>query len=203
MALFFLTGPSHPSGFELTPGFNTIGRNPTNDLRLHDATVSNCHCEIVVTENSVLVRDLGSANGTFVEGRRVEESPIDPAQILRLGNVELRLERREDAETATISIPKLTAESSVEPVVLADGYAACLNHSAIHATFRCRRCQKNFCQDCVHLLRLTGGQTRVLCPACSGQCESLPVPPGAATTPTKRKESILGRLTQTIRIRLK
>lgn len=72
-----------------------------------------------------------------------------------------------------------------------------------NATFRCRRCQKNFCPDCVHLLRLSGGQTRVFCPACSSQCESLPVPAGTSTTPTKKKESIFGRLTQTIRIRLK
>lgn len=203
MGRFVLAGITQPATFELEQGFNTLGRNPTNDFRVHDATVSSFHCEIVLADDSVLVRDLGSTNGTFIDGKRIEEEGLRAGQILRLGSAELRLEARGEAETARISIPKVSAEQLPTPKILADGYAACLNHVEVHASHRCKRCQKDFCSECVHVLRLAGGTMRVFCPACSGQCESLPLPPGVETTTPKKKESLLGRLTQTIRIRFK
>jgi hypothetical protein len=54
----------------------------------------------------------------------------------------------------------------------------------------------------VHVLRLAGGKRRVFCPACSGHCEPLPGAPGHKAG-QKKRQSLLGRLTQTIRIRLK
>jgi pSer/pThr/pTyr-binding forkhead associated (FHA) protein len=204
MERFALTGIMQPSTFELEQGFNTLGRNPTNDFRVHDATVSSFHCEIVLSEDSVLVRDLGSTNGTFIDGKRVEEDSLRAGQILRLGSAELRLEKRTEPETARITIPKASVEQLPTPNTLADGYPACLNHSEVHASHRCVRCQKDFCSECVSVLRLAGGIMRVFCPSCSAQCESLPLPPGAQTIPPKKKEqSLLGRLTQTIRIRFK
>lgn len=204
MGRFELTGITQPATFELEQGFNTLGRNPTNDFRVHDATVSSFHCEIVFSESSVLVRDLGSTNGTFIDGKRVEEDTLRAGQILRLGSAELRLEARGEPETARVTIPKVSVEQLPAPKTLADGYPACLNHPGVHASHRCKRCQKDFCSECVHVLRLAGGNMRVFCPACSSQCESLPLPPGAQTTPPKKKEeSLLSRLSQTIRIRLK
>lgn len=203
MERFVLIGITQPAAFELEQGFNTLGRNPTNDFRVHDATASSFHCEIVLSEHSVLVRDLGSTNGTFIDGKRVEEDNLRAGQVLRLGSAELRLEARAEQETAQISIPKASGEQLPVPKTLADGYAACLNHPGVHASHRCKRCQKDFCSECVHVLRLAGGIMRVFCPACSGQCESLPLPPGVQTTPPKKQESLLGRLTQTIRIRFK
>ena len=90
MSQLLLTGLTHPGTFELEPGFNTLGRNPTNDFRVHDVTVSSFHCEIVVSEGSVLVRDLGSTNGTYIEGQPIQEAPLSPGQILRLGSADLR-----------------------------------------------------------------------------------------------------------------
>src|SRR5437762_10037996 len=87
-----LTGLTHPGTFELEPGFNTLGRNPTNDFRVHDVTVSSFHCEIVVSNESVLVRDLGSTNGTYIDGEQVHEAQLKPGQILGLGSAELRLD---------------------------------------------------------------------------------------------------------------
>ena len=95
-----LTGLTHPGTFELEPGFNTLGRNPTNDFRVHDVTVSSFHCEIVVSEDSVLVRDLGSTNGTYIDGQPVQEAQLTSGQILRLGSAELRLESTPVTEPA-------------------------------------------------------------------------------------------------------
>ena len=96
-----LTGLTHPGAFELEPGFNTLGRNPTNDFRVHDVTVSSFHCEIVVSEDCVLVRDLGSTNGTYIDGQPVQEAQLTSGRILRLGSAELRLESLPVTEPAS------------------------------------------------------------------------------------------------------
>ena len=202
MSKYCLLGLNPPVSFQLEQGFNTVGRNPTNNLRLKDATVSSFHCEIVLDGDQVLVRDLGSSNGTYVAGQLVEESRVEPGATLRIGSVELKLQLASDQEPARISIPKLPTEPVPVPTLLADGYTACLNHPLAYATFRCGSCHKPLCPECVRILRLKRGETRVFCPGCSGACDVLPVPEGVATFPA-RKGSILGRLTQTIRIRSK
>jgi pSer/pThr/pTyr-binding forkhead associated (FHA) protein len=201
MNKFVLTGLTHPGEFELEPGFNTLGRNPTNDYRVHDATVSSFHCEIVLSDDSVLVRDLGSTNGTFIDNEPVHEGQLKPGQTLRLGSAELRLESEALPEPVEISVPELKVEPLLASVTLPDGSLSCLNHHDARAIVKCVQCEKAFCEECVHSLRLAGGRTRVFCPACSGHCERLPGAP--AKSGQKKRQSLLGRLTQTIRIRLK
>lgn len=202
MDKLLLTGLTQPATFELAQGFNTIGRNATNDFRVHDATVSSFHCEIVVSGTTVTVHDLGSTNGTFVNGSRIEESALHSGQILKLGSVELKLESRPAPEPVEIAIPKLTVEPAPSVLLMPDGLPACLNHTDTHASQKCTKCQKHYCKDCVHVLRLAGGNTRIFCPSCSGACTPLPLPAGVSAEPP-RKKSLLGRLTQTIRLRLK
>ena len=197
-----LTGLTHPGEFELEPGFNTLGRNPTNDYRIHDSTVSSFHCEIVMSYDSILVRDLGSTNGTFIDNQQVREGQLRPGQILRLGSAELRLESQAVPDPVPIVVPDLKVELPPASVVFSDGSLSCLNHQDARAIVKCVKCEKAFCEECVHVLRLAGGKRRVFCPACSGHCESLPGAPGHKAG-QKKKQSLLGRLTQTIRIRLK
>jgi len=203
MSKLLLTGLTHPGTFELEPGFNAVGRNPTNDFRLQDATVSSFHCEIVVSEDSVLVRDLGSTNGTYIDGQAIVEAQLKPDQILRLGSAELRLEEQPVAQPAPVAIPEVKAEQSPSSVALPDGSLSCLNHREVRAIMECGRCQKVFCVDCVHVLRLSGGKTRVFCPSCSGLCEPLPGTSFPDVPFKPKQQSFFGRLSQTIRIRWK
>ena len=203
MSNLVLTGLTHPGTFELEPGFNTLGRNPTNDFRVHDVTVSSFHCEIVVSEDSVLVRDLGSTNGTYIEGQPIQEAPLSPGQILRLGSADLRLESRPSSEPPRVAIPELNVVPPPSSATLADGSLSCINHREARAIVKCVKCQRVYCEDCLHVLGLAGGKTRIFCPSCSGPCEPLP---GAVVTEAAlkpKKQSLFGRLTQTIRIRLK
>ena len=204
MSKLVLTGLTHPGMFELEPGFNTFGRNATNDFRIHDATVSSFHCEIVVSEDTVLVRDLGSTNGTYIDGQQVQEAPLQPGQILRLGSADLRLEEEQASqEPARVAIPELKIDEPPASATLADGSLSCVNHGASRAIVKCLKCQRTFCEDCVHVLSLAGGKTRVFCPSCSGPCEPLPGASVAQVPLKPRKQSLFGRLTQTIRIKLK
>jgi hypothetical protein len=203
MKKLVLIGLTHPGKFELEPGFNTLGRNPTNDFRVHDVTISSFHCEIVVSDESVLVRDLGSTNGTFIDGQPIHEARLEPGQTLRLGSADLRLELQADEEPPRVSIPEVSFEEPPASATLPDGSLSCLNHHQVRAQVRCVNCQRAFCDECVHVLALAGGKSRIFCPSCSGPCEVLP---GAtlSTAPLKpKKQSLFGRLTQTIRIRLK
>jgi pSer/pThr/pTyr-binding forkhead associated (FHA) protein len=82
------TGLSYDLKVEKT----TVGRVDDNAFQISEQSVSSHHCEILQRGNEFVVKDLGSTNGTFVNGEQVTESPLKPGQILRLGQVEIRLE---------------------------------------------------------------------------------------------------------------
>jgi pSer/pThr/pTyr-binding forkhead associated (FHA) protein len=84
-----LTGKSHELKVEKT----TIGRVEDNTFQIQEASVSSHHCEILLRGPDVVVHDLNSTNGTFVNGAQVTgEAVLKPGQIVRFGQVELRLE---------------------------------------------------------------------------------------------------------------
>ena len=83
-----LTGRSH----DLKTDKTTIGRVEDNTFQLAEPSVSSHHCEILLQGNDVLVKDLNSTNGTFINGEKISESILKPGQTLRLGQVEIRLE---------------------------------------------------------------------------------------------------------------
>src|SRR5688572_353326 len=168
-----LVGIGHPLMAELSLGLNRLGRNPTNDFRISDSTVSSFHCEIDVTDGVVTVTDLRSTNGTYINGQPVTEAELRPGQILRLGSAEFRLEAY-PLEEVHVAIPELTPPPAApQPQFLEDGTPACLNHGTVEARFRCKKCENVFCLECVRLLKLSGGKARYYCTSCTGQCEKL------------------------------
>jgi pSer/pThr/pTyr-binding forkhead associated (FHA) protein len=78
--------------YELKTEKTTVGRLPDNTFEIPEQSVSSHHCEIHLRGGEVLVRDLDSTNGTFINGEKTSESVLKPGQILRLGSVEMRLE---------------------------------------------------------------------------------------------------------------
>jgi pSer/pThr/pTyr-binding forkhead associated (FHA) protein len=86
-----LTGRTH----ELKGEKTTVGRVEDNMFQVAEPSVSSHHCEILLRGNDVVVRDLNSTNGTFINGEKIIESPLKPGQILRLGQIEMRLETGE------------------------------------------------------------------------------------------------------------
>ena len=86
-----MTGRSH----ELKVDRTTIGRVEDNTFQIAAPSVSGHHCEVLLRGAEVSVRDLGSTNGTYINGERITESALKSSQILRLGEVEMRLESGE------------------------------------------------------------------------------------------------------------
>lgn len=78
--------------YELKADRTTIGRLEDNAFQIPEASVSSHHCEVFLRGNDVVVKDLNSTNGTYIGGERITEATVKPGQILRLGQVEMRLE---------------------------------------------------------------------------------------------------------------
>jgi pSer/pThr/pTyr-binding forkhead associated (FHA) protein len=70
----------------------TLGRVEDNSFQIAEPSVSSHHCEVFLRGKDVVVKDLSSTNGTFVDGEQVTEAVVPPGHILRLGSVEMRLE---------------------------------------------------------------------------------------------------------------
>jgi transcriptional regulator with GAF, ATPase, and Fis domain len=79
-------GTTRPLGTKMR-----IGKADTNDLVLTDDTVSRNHVELTRDVGGVHVRDLGSTNGTKVQGSRVQEAIVPPGSVLKVGEVEIAL----------------------------------------------------------------------------------------------------------------
>ncbi len=96
--------------FELKPGTNYLGRGFANDFKIEDPSVSGSHAQIVLNGGAVMVKDLGSTNGTFINRSPVTEAALQPGQLLRLGGVEMLFQCEATASTAAGSVvPGLTA----------------------------------------------------------------------------------------------
>ena len=75
--------------FRLPPGsVKTIGRSPGAEFIVEAALVSRLHCQLIATEDSLQVKDLGSTNGTFVNGKKVTRATLSDGDKLTIGRVQ-------------------------------------------------------------------------------------------------------------------
>jgi pSer/pThr/pTyr-binding forkhead associated (FHA) protein len=86
-----------PLTFRLGPGaIKTIGRAPRADFIVDRALVSRLHCRLTAGDEKLEVQDLSSTNGTFVNGKRVARAHVASGDRLRVGRIELTVERAGD-----------------------------------------------------------------------------------------------------------
>ena len=87
--------------YELVLEKTTVGRDDQNTLTIRDRSLSARHCEILTYGPEVIVRDLNSRNGTFVQGVRLnQQSQVKSGQTVRFGSVEARLELGPEPQTS-------------------------------------------------------------------------------------------------------
>lgn len=85
--LILKPGSGEEQVFELHEGANTVGRTKNNDVYVLHKSMSREHARIVVDGSSVTVEDLGSKNGVFVDGERIEKQTLGPSHWLRFGDL--------------------------------------------------------------------------------------------------------------------
>ncbi|HEY2139464.1 MAG TPA: FHA domain-containing protein [Chthoniobacterales bacterium] len=93
----------------------TIGRSPENSIRLDDTSVSGRHAELVFVNENCFLKDLGSTNGTVVNGQPVTETQLRQGDRIRFGRVEAFFEG--EALSAAQPLPRLE-EAGARPAEL-------------------------------------------------------------------------------------
>ena len=191
-------------GFEnrcinLRLGINRVGRNPECDFQIDHPSISSRHCEFLLSTDGLLVRDLDSTNGTFVDSEQVKEATLLTGQKVTLGGVDLLVESTE----ITIAIPKFQQPVVVQhkfpqagvgsPVVMPAGVLVCPRHQEDLATYKCTQCSELVCGKCLHLIKRHGGQALSLCPVCSGHCMRI-------ITEPQKKKTFLDTLRKTVKM---
>jgi adenylate cyclase len=87
-----LVSPSGDQTFELPQGRSlVVGRGVTSDIAIYDPTISRRHAELTVAADGVRVKDLGSSNGTCINGARVSAGRLNPDDSITFGKVLFQL----------------------------------------------------------------------------------------------------------------
>jgi hypothetical protein len=157
-----IVNPGTESAWEipLQPGAISLGRGPENTFPIEHPSVSSAHCQLTMTDSGVVIKDLGSVNGTFVNDAMVDEAPLFNGQTLRLGDVVMQF------ESDQIPRARPMRDAVIQPQA---GIAAfCKFHPHAAAQFLCPKCRKTFCALCVNLR-----QGRHFCRACGVECSML------------------------------
>lgn len=89
--------------FLLREGPNVIGREADCDIQIESTSISRKHCRVDCAGSSMIVRDLGSTNGTLVNGESVTRVLCDAGDTLRIGDFQFQLETVSEAQFAAIS----------------------------------------------------------------------------------------------------
>lgn len=91
MKLVFVSGVNKGQKFEVGSDIS-IGRDPSNDIVIADPAVSLVHCQIYFEQEMPIVKDLGSTNGTLINGKRIISSHINDGDSLQIGKHKIRVE---------------------------------------------------------------------------------------------------------------
>jgi pSer/pThr/pTyr-binding forkhead associated (FHA) protein len=92
-----------------------VGRHTDSDVTIDSSRVSRRHCCLAVDRDGILVRDLGSRNGTWVNGRKIKVAVIRRGDELRIAHLRYRLEIEDENGDAVPAQPRFSPESEDGP----------------------------------------------------------------------------------------
>ncbi|HVZ49761.1 MAG TPA: adenylate/guanylate cyclase domain-containing protein [Gemmatimonadaceae bacterium] len=140
-----LVGIENEYTFELRPNSTmVVGRAVSSDCAIVDATVSRRHAELSVASNGFQLKDLGSSNGTFVNGVKVDAYFVAPGDTVTFGKVGFRVEQlAPPAPPPPVAVPAAAASEAapspkpgatiVRPLAASDISALGRNSGSIRA----------------------------------------------------------------------
>ena len=117
--------------FSMARDMTVIGRREDCDLRIPLGEVSRKHCRIVRDGDSLKLEDLGSSNGTFLNGQRVQEALLTPGDTIQVGPVVFVLQV--DGQPGDDELRPVAMESAAAAGVLGDDDAQTLEADTLDA----------------------------------------------------------------------
>jgi predicted component of type VI protein secretion system len=110
--LVVIKGRSGATALKLQEGTTTAGRQDDCHLRIRSSQVSRKHCELFEKHGLLLVKDLGSSNGTFVNGKKIDgQRVMEPGDELAIGPITFRVEKIGQPAPARPAAPAPAAKS--------------------------------------------------------------------------------------------
>ena len=107
---------SPPRTFALSKESTVLGRREDCDLRIPIADVSRKHCRIVISGSTATVEDMGSSNGTFVNGQKIHGSmELEPGDSLQIGPIVFVIQIEGDPEIEQMR-PTILKHEAIEPI---------------------------------------------------------------------------------------
>jgi adenylate cyclase len=115
--VFKLLSTTGEQAIDLPPGRTVlVGRAVTSDVPIYDPTISRRHAEVSLAEDGVKIRDVGSSNGTFLNGARISEAVAGENDIVAFGKVAFRVKRvAPPAPRAQVAAPGSAEFPGVKP----------------------------------------------------------------------------------------
>jgi len=118
--LIITRGDELPETVELQQEYTHLGRAEDNELPINEASISGRHCVFVLSGPEVIVRDLNSSNGTYVNGEPVAEAVLRPGDNIQVGVIDIRFVpgvRRPKLQTATQTQPRVDVGKGPLPAI--------------------------------------------------------------------------------------
>lgn len=168
----------HESGlraeYELRPGTNRIGRDPDNDWTIEHESISDHHCEIEVQGTTILVRDLASTNGTWVDTVRIDAAHLTAGQTLQLGEVQFALQLPVRVRAAAAGPSRIDQDGAGSPP------AGSGPGDSVH----CPTCN-SWLKKCETQQQRVGLAVIRFCPRCGSQCFADTAAPAEGGNPNR------------------
>ena len=114
--MFKLLSTSGEQSIDLQPGrIVVVGRAVTSDVPIYDPTISRRHAELALTDGGVKVKDVGSSNGTFLNGARITEAVAGENDVITFGKVAFRVKEVSAPAPRPKVVPPLPSEFGSKP----------------------------------------------------------------------------------------
>ena len=113
VVLVMFTAQGERRSFSLPRSMTVIGRKEDCDVRIPLSDVSRKHCRLMAEDEVLRVEDMGSSNGTFLNGMRVQEAIVQPGDSLQIGPI-----------VFIVQIDGVPADDEIQPVTPLTGKAA-------------------------------------------------------------------------------
>src|ERR1700761_6208388 len=107
--------------FDLNVERTTVGRVEDNTLQIADGSVSSHHAEILLRGTEIVIKDLNSTNGTFINNDKITETVLKPGQTLRFGQVELKIDDGKPVTSGGTVPPSAIGGNTPAPMPLPSG----------------------------------------------------------------------------------